>query len=245
MFKITSICLLFFFAITLPAQAQKKKDLIKKVEELNAKVQALEAAKNVNLNDPTEKLSYCMGVSIAQSIIKQVEEIRTPAFEQGLVDVKEGKAMMSAQEANAYIQGELARLAEAKSAGQKAEGMSFLQENGKKEGVTTLPSGLQYEVLQTGTGAKPASNDRVTVHYKGYFMDGEVFDSSIERGEPTTFGVTQVIAGWTEALKLMSVGDKWRLFIPYDLAYGENGKGSIPGYSTLLFEVELLGIEGK
>lgn len=245
MYKITSICLLFLAATCTLSQAQSKKQLLKEVEELKAKVQKLEAANKVNLEDPADKLSYYMGVSIANSIMKQVDEIKTPAFEQGLIDVKEGKTSITAQEANAFIQTELARLGEAKAAAMQAEGIKFLEENGKKPNITTLESGLQYEILNAGTGAKPSTSDKVTVHYKGYFIDGEVFDSSIERGEPATFGVTQVIAGWTEALQLMSVGSKWRLFIPYDLAYGANGKGSIPGYSTLLFEVELLEIVGK
>ena len=118
-----------------------------------------------------------------------------------------------------------------------------LPENAEREEVTTLPSGLQYEVLTTGTGAIPTDTDRVRVHYHGTLIDGTVFDSSVERGEPTTFGVTQVIAGWTEALQLMPVGSKWRLYVPYDLAYGSQDRGEIKPFSTLIFDVELLGIE--
>ncbi len=245
MYKITSIFLLLLASACTFSQAQNKKQLLKEVEDLKAQIQALEAANKVNLEDPADKLSYCMGISIANSIVKQVDEIKTPAFEQGLIDVKEGKADISVQEANAFIQTELARLGEAKAEAVKTEGAEFLANNAQKDNIITLESGLQYEVLEPGTGEVPSSTDRVTVHYKGYFMDGEVFDSSIERGEPATFGVTQVIAGWTEALKMMPVGSIWRLFIPYNLAYGANGKGSIPGYATLLFEVELLKIEGR
>ena len=123
------------------------------------------------------------------------------------------------------------------------EGIAYLAENAKKEGVVTTESGLQYEVLTKGSGASPTADDSVTVHYTGTLIDGTVFDSSVERGEPATFGVTQVIAGWTEALQLMSVGDKLRLVIPSDLAYGLRGAGpSIGPNSTLIFEVELLNI---
>lgn len=125
----------------------------------------------------------------------------------------------------------------------KAAGEKFLAENAKKPGVTVRPSGLQYKVLTEGTGAKPAKNNTVTTHYRGKFIDGKEFDSSYSRNEPTSFGVTQVIAGWTEALQLMPIGSKWELYIPYNLAYGPDGyPGAIPGYATLVFEIELLAI---
>ena len=124
-----------------------------------------------------------------------------------------------------------------------AAGDAFMAENGAKEGVTTLPCGLQYEVIRAGNGPMPTDTDRVKVHYHGTLIDGTVFDSSVDRGEPATFGVTQVIAGWTEALKLMPVGSKWRLYIPYDLAYGSADRGTIKPFSNLIFDVELLGIE--
>ena len=124
-----------------------------------------------------------------------------------------------------------------------AAGDAFMAENGAKEGVVTLPSGLQYEIIRAGNGPMPTETDRVKVHYHGTLIDGTVFDSSVDRGEPATFGVTQVIAGWTEALKLMPVGSKWRLYIPYDLAYGSADRGTIKPFSNLIFDVELLGIE--
>ena len=132
-----------------------------------------------------------------------------------------------------------------KSAAYIAEGDKFMQDNKSKEGVVTLPSGLQYKILKEGTGDKPSVSDVVKVHYRGSLINGTVFDSSIERGEPITFGVTQVIKGWGEALQLMPVGSKWMLYVPYDLGYGSRETGSIPAFSNLIFEVELLGIENQ
>lgn len=133
---------------------------------------------------------------------------------------------------------EAARGNEAKAAGEK-----FLAENGKKKGVTTTASGLQYEILKAGDGPKPQATDRVNVHYHGTLLNGKVFDSSVERGQPITFGVQEVIKGWTEALQLMPVGSKWRIFIPSNLAYGEQGAGGDIGPNeALIFDVELLGI---
>lgn len=124
------------------------------------------------------------------------------------------------------------------------EGEAFLEENGKKDGVVTLPSGLQYEVLQEGSGVTPKATDKVKCHYHGTLLNGQVFDSSVQRGDPAVFGVNQVIKGWVEALQLMSVGSKWRLYIPSELAYGAQGAGnSIEPNSALIFDVELLGIE--
>ena len=125
----------------------------------------------------------------------------------------------------------------------KEEGANFLAKNAKKEGVISLESGLQYEILKQGSGAKPTINDNVTTHYHGTLIDGTIFDSSVDRGQPATFPVSGVIKGWTEALQLMSVGSKWRLYVPYDLAYGERGAGANIGpFTTLIFEVELISI---
>jgi FKBP-type peptidyl-prolyl cis-trans isomerase FklB len=121
-------------------------------------------------------------------------------------------------------------------------GQAFLKENGARDGVVTLPSGLQYEILTDADGPKPAATDRVTTHYRGTLIDGTVFDSSYDRGQPATFPLNGVIAGWTEALQLMSVGSKWRLFIPPELAYGARAQGPIPANSTLIFDVELIEI---
>ena len=125
----------------------------------------------------------------------------------------------------------------------KEEGANFLAENAKKEGVISLESGLQYEILKQGSGPKPTINDNVTTHYHGTLIDGTIFDSSVDRGQPATFPVSGVIKGWTEALQLMTVGSKWRLYVPYDLAYGERGAGANIGpFTTLIFEVELISI---
>lgn len=129
-----------------------------------------------------------------------------------------------------------------KSAETIAQGEKFMAENAKKEGVVTLPDGLQYKIIKEGNGSIPTASDKVEVHYKGTLIDGTVFDSSIDRGQPITFAVTQVIPGWTEVLQLMPVGSKWEVYIPYDLAYGSRDAGKIPPYSDLIFEIELLDI---
>ncbi len=147
------------------------------------------------------------------------------------------------QEAQAKAQARQEESQKAQYADHIAEGDKFMAENKTKDGVVTLPDGLQYNVITEGTGAKPTATDRVKVHYHGTLIDGTVFDSSVERGEPATFGVGQVIKGWTEALQLMPVGSKWVLYIPYDLAYGGRDTGKIKPFSNLIFEVELLGIE--
>ena len=173
----------------------------------------------------------------------------------GLIStLKNQELAISKTDANGLIQTEVEKAQSADQARQEEElksqnqesiaaGDAFMAENAKKEGVVTLPSGLQYEVIRAGNGAIPADTDQVKVHYHGTLIDGTVFDSSVERGEPATFGVTQVIAGWTEALQLMPVGSKWRLYVPYDLAYGAADRGTIKPFSNLIFDVELLGIE--
>ena len=200
----------------------------------------------------TKKLSYSLGVNVASGIKAQgVEAIDTKAISKSFNDVFQGNDLeISEQESLQFIQTyfrdlQLKKQSQAaeKSKLLEQEGIAYLAENAKKEGVVTTESGLQYEVLTKGSGPSPTADDSVTVHYTGTLIDGTVFDSSVERGEPATFGVTQVIAGWTEALQLMSVGDKLRLVIPSDLAYGLRGAGpSIGPNSTLIFEVELLNI---
>lgn len=153
----------------------------------------------------------------------------------------EGRIMTGA-DADTYVRGVMEARAAATAKEFTAEGEAFLAENATKEGIIVTESGLQYEVISMGTGAKPAATDKVKVHYHGTFIDGEVFDSSVERGEPIEFGLNQVIKGWTEGVQLMPVGSKFRFYIPYNLAYGEQGRGGIPPYATLIFDIELFDI---
>ncbi len=166
--------------------------------------------------------------------------ILTEAMRDILTD---GEVQMDEQEAMGIVQPYMTRAMEQRTEKMKAKGRDFLAENKSKEGVKTTESGLQYRVINSGAGKMPTADQSVTVHYTGKLIDGTVFDSSVERGEPATFGVSQVIDGWTEALQLMKEGDKWELFIPSELAYGERGAGGrIPPYSTLIFEVELIKV---
>ncbi len=154
------------------------------------------------------------------------------------------KLALAFEEAQQVLNTFFSELEEKAAGAAKADGEKFLEENKKREGVKVTASGLQYEVLEATIGQKPKATDKVKVHYEGTLTDGTVFDSSYRRGEPITFGLNQVIAGWTEGLQLMSVGSKYKLYIPYQLGYGERGAGaSIPPYAALIFTVELLGIE--
>lgn len=192
-----------------------------------------------------DKFSYGLGMGIGQNLLSMnVSEISVEDFIKGMQAVLQGeKPEMSHIEAQQVVSEHFQKLAEQQYAKVKAEGEAFLAANGKKEGVVTLPSGLQYQVLVEGSGKKPKATDRVRCHYEGTLIDGTVFDSSVRRGEPAVFGVSQVIAGWVEALQLMSEGSKWRLFIPQNMAYGAHGAGeNIPPYSALIFEVELIAV---
>jgi FKBP-type peptidyl-prolyl cis-trans isomerase len=194
-----------------------------------------------------DKVSYFIGNNIGQNFKSQGIAIDIPALNEGIKAALSGEKpkytqeeLMTAMQAfEASMQAKAAaRGQEAKAAGDKA-----LAENGKRKGVTTTASGLQYEVIKEGTGAKPTATEKVSVHYHGTLLNGKVFDSSVERGMPITFGVQEVIKGWTEALQLMPVGSKWKIYIPSQLAYGENGAGGDIGPNeALIFEVELLGI---
>jgi FKBP-type peptidyl-prolyl cis-trans isomerase FklB len=191
-----------------------------------------------------------MGEQIGKSIKEQEEVglIGEPSLATDFTLIKQGfingllnySKQMTGEEAGEYIQNTMNTI---KYGDTKAEGEQFLAENALKEGVVTTESGLQYEVIKMGRGKKPAATDKVKVHYHGTLINGTVFDSSVERGEPIVFGLNQVIAGWTEGLQLMPVGSKFKFYIPQDLGYGAQNAGTIPPYSTLIFEVELLGIE--
>ena len=192
-----------------------------------------------------DKLSYALGLSMGNNFKSSgIQTLSVTDFANGVKAVYEGeKPEMTYDEAKQVINDFFTQMQREVNDRNRAEGEAFLAENKKKSGVVVLPSGLQYEVLTEGKGKKPAATDRVQCHYHGTLMNGEVFDSSIERGEPAVFGVSQVIPGWVEALQLMPEGSKWRLFIPSDLAYGENGAGGkIAPNSTLIFDVELLKV---
>ena len=192
-----------------------------------------------------DKLSYALGLSMGNNFKSSgIQTLSVTDFANGVKAVYEGeKPEMTYDEAKQVINDFFTQMQREVNDRNRAEGEAFLAENIKKSGVVVLPSGLQYEVLTEGKGKKPAATDRVQCHYHGTLINGEVFDSSIERGEPAVFGVSQVIPGWVEALQLMPEGSKWRLFIPSDLAYGENGAGGkIAPNSTLIFDVELLKV---
>lgn len=192
-----------------------------------------------------DKFSYAIGLGIGQNLKGMgATNININDFAQAIKDVIEGnQTAISHKEAQIIVNDYFQKLEKKISEVNIKEGKSFLEENKKNPNVVTLPSGLQYEILQEGNGKKPKANERVKCHYEGTLINGTLFDSSIKRGEPAVFGVSQVIPGWVEALQLMSEGSKWRLFIPSELAYGAQGAGDmIPPHSTLIFEVELIEV---
>ena len=197
-----------------------------------------------------DKLSYALGIGIGSQLAGMgAKELNIDDFAQAIKDVISGSELkVDNAEAQTLVQNffqeqEAKQQAAAAEAGKaaKAAGEAFLAENGKKDGVVTLPSGLQYQVLKEGDGKKPSATDQVVCHYEGTLIDGTVFDSSYQRNQPATFGLNQVIAGWTEGVQLMQEGAKYRFFIPYNLAYGERGAGAqIPPFAALVFDVELM-----
>lgn len=192
-----------------------------------------------------KEISYALGLSIANNFrATGIKQLDVAEFTKGLEDVlNEAKPRISYEDAQQLLNDYFTKLQGEQLDLNLKAGEEFLAINAKKAGVTTLASGLQYEVLKEGTGKKPSATDQVKCHYHGTLIDGTVFDSSVDRGEPATFGVNQVIAGWVEALQLMSEGTKWRLFIPSKLAYGAQGAGQvIQPNSALIFDVELLEI---
>ena len=206
----------------------------------------------VELKSTQDSVSYAIGTSIGKNLKTQKVDVSIDVLAKGIKDaIDSSKALLTDEQAQAcmmaFQQRMMAKQQEvAKTSGEKnrKEGEVFLAANKSKEGVKTTASGLQYKVIKMGTGPKPKVDQTVTVHYKGMTLDGKEFDSSYKRGQPATFGVGQVIKGWTEAVQLMPVGSKWELYIPADLAYGDQGAGQAiaPG-STLIFEVELLSVK--
>lgn len=206
-------------------------------------------------NKELDRISYALGLSMGNNFRSSgIEKLDVADFADGVSAVFSGeKPKMSYDEAKEEIRKYFTAMEERQRAAaaeigkqNRQAGEAFLGENAKRPEIKTTASGLQYEVLEEGTGAQPTASDQVKVHYTGKLIDGTVFDSSVERGEPATFGVTQVIPGWVEALQLMKAGSKWRLFIPSNLAYGPNGAGGVIGPdATLIFDVELLEVIGK
>jgi len=199
------------------------------------------------MTEELNNVSYAIGLSVASSLKEQnLDQLDPTVLSNAIKDVFENKTpKFSPNEAQDIIQNYLKEVSEKQFAKNKEEGEAFLTENGSKTGITTTPSGLQYEVVVEGTGKTPSATDVVEVHYHGTLINGNVFDSSIERGTPATFGVNQVIKGWTEALQLMKEGSKYRLYIPQDLAYGAHPHpgGPIEPLMALIFDVELISVK--
>ncbi|MBQ3189741.1 MAG: FKBP-type peptidyl-prolyl cis-trans isomerase [Bacteroides sp] len=192
-----------------------------------------------------DKFSYAIGLGIGQNLLSMgAQGINVEDFAQAIADVLNRKeTAISHNEAREIVNNYFTELEAKMNAENIEKGKAFLAENAKKEGVITLPSGLQYQVITEGNGKKPSATDKVKCHYEGTLIDGTLFDSSIKRGQPAVFGVNQVIRGWVEALQLMSEGSKWRLFIPSELGYGAQQAGEmIPPHSTLIFDVELIEV---
>lgn len=198
----------------------------------------------VTLKNEKDSLAYSLGVNIGTAFKEQeIGDINQEAFFKGIKETLAGNNSLSGEEAGAVIGAYFQKEFEKKNAVHKDEGEKFLAANKVKEGVVTTASGLQYKIEKEGTGEKPAATDQVKVHYHGTLVDGKVFDSSVDRGEPIDLRVNGVIQGWQEVLQLMPAGSKWKVFIPYQLAYGERGSGPvIPPMSALIFDIELLEI---
>lgn len=191
-----------------------------------------------------DSLSYAFGLSVMENAKNAgFENLSDELIMQAIIDSKAGAAKLDKDKATGIINSEVRKNSQKKSEMNKKRGEVYLVENGKKAGVKTTASGLQYKSNVEGTGVAPDKNDKVTVHYHGTTIDGVVFDSSVDRGKPATFGLNQVIPGWTEGLQLMTEGSKYTFYIPQGLAYGSRAQGKIEAFSTLIFEVELIKVE--
>ena len=240
--KKTGICLLALVSVTFIANAQKT------AAKKPAAAKAV-TGDPVTMKNAVDSFSYAAGMNIAQSMKQQgVPSVNGELFKKAMEDVYNGKTtLMNEEQSNMTLQEKLQAFMQKKLEAEKAKSSAYLEQNKKKPGVKTLPSGLQYEVLQAGTpGGKKATSpqDTVVVHYRGTLTNGEKFDASYDRGEPATFPLNQVIRGWTEIGQLMTVGDKWKVTIPSELAYGEQGRGPVIGPNqVLVFELELIDVK--
>lgn len=233
---------------SLAASAQTKKPVASAAKPVAAKAAVKPAvATAAALKSITDSASYAIGVSVANFYTQQgMSSINSKVVAKAIEDVLSKKGtLLSDQQCNQVMMQLMTQAQEQKSKAQIDEGTKFLEANKKKPGVQTTPSGLQYEVITQGNGIKPTETDTVKVNYLGTLINGQEFDNSYKRGEPISFPLNGVIRGWTEGVQLMSTGSKYRFFIPYQLAYGTNEAGSIPAGSTLIFEVELLEVNGK
>jgi FKBP-type peptidyl-prolyl cis-trans isomerase FklB len=237
-----------------PASAAPKAPATKALAKTPSKTAAAKGTAPVALKTPKDKFSYALGMNLGMSLKKQAVDVDPVVLSQGLkAAMAGGKTLLTPEEAQATlmeVQNDLRKKQQEKmqvtGEANKTEGEAFLAANKAKEGVVTLPSGLQYKILKEGTGSKPTATDSVVCNYRGTLINGTEFDSSYKRGQPATFPVVGVIKGWTEALQLMPVGSKWQLFIPSSLAYAERGAGGEIGpNATLIFEVELMSIQEK
>mgnify|MGYP003575150202 CR=1 FL=1 len=244
-------------AITLNAAAQTKpKTTVAKKAVLTKTTASKTAVKPVAFKNKLDSASYAFGLAMASNLKSGgLESLNYDLLTRGLKDAftKDAKPLMTEQASQTAINNMFESLSKVREAKDRAkfeptikEGENFLAQNKAKPGIKTTASGLQYEVIKEGTGTQPIATDKVTVHYKGTLLNGKQFDSSYDRNEPTSFGLNQVIPGWTEGVALMKEGGKYRFFIPYQLAYGSRGAGAdIPPYSTLIFEVELIKVGEK
>lgn len=241
-----NILLLVMAAGTLTVTAQTKKVVPTTKPASTAFNSAVATKSTIKLKSAQDSLSYALGILDGTFFKSQgLKNINPDVLGKACLDAVNGKpTLVTPEQANEIVRKEIQKLSRVLIKPNLDAGAKFLEENKKKTNVKVTASGLQYEVITQGTGAKPADTSKVKVHYEGFLLNGKKFDSSRDRGEPISFGLNQVIRGWTEGVQLMPVGSRYKLYIPYNLAYGEQGAGeAIPGGSTLIFDVELLGIE--
>lgn len=244
--KFSHVIAMGLVSLSLTALAQNKPTTTKPSPKPASTTAPKPAPASQAMSSTLDSVSYAIGVNIGQSFKGQnLNELNLALFQKALEDVLKGRpTTMDYNQSMAVIQKYFQGLQAKKYEAVKTAGQKFLADNKSKPGIVSLPSGMQYQILKAGEGAKPLATDKVKVHYHGTTIDGQVFDSSVDRGEPISFVLNGLIPGWIEALQLMPIGSKWKLFIPYNLAYGEAGSGAkIPPFSTLIFDVELLDIE--